>query len=1119
LHAQNSASSADSIRAAYAANQAKLLKEREEQRKKLAREKAIRDSTNAANRAAMQKMIAERKRVTDSTMKSRMAYRDSVAKVRLANQKAREKLAKYKSSRKYQDSLARSRKERSDSISFARKVKFEQQREINQQRVQEQVAVRKAEVEKQRLINKARLDSAKAVRDIAIEKVKAARAKTMDSIASIRKLRADTLAKKKKAREELIRKNFQTDEEKQMIAAQKKHKAQQLKYTNQLFLKKPWTLNRKIYQNTVTRYNYFYNATNRYNEALDNASRQSKDDYSKLISLNQIDLEAASGAVGGNMDSVIKKCQTSIQIHDPRSKWFDDLYLLTGKAYYLKNDLDNALLTFQFVASEYKPKTDKQAPKTPATKKPKQYDTVAQEPVVLASKENYKGIHVIDHHFVRNDALLWMLRCYLQMGALNDALNLAAVLEADKNFPDRLRGDLSLLSAQIHLMMEDKQQAIAALKIASINKDISKNARTRSTFLLAQLLAEQKDYQESTKSFERVLDLKPDVDMDFFARLYIAKNTVLQDANNTARGEAMFKKILNDTKYEKYYDQAYLTLGQLQAKNNTAKAIENLTKATTITGASESVKLQAYRQLAELYFAQEEYATSKVMYDKTLAIMKDNDPDYVNLDRRRNLLNDLVKELEVVRVNDSLLALSKLSGKEQISAVRKYIKSQSKLETSEQTSADPSASASTADPSKKLADWYFSKNLLLQSGKANFDQVWGERPNVDNWRRKSAISAFAETQEKQQREAEQLQQEKSQEDSRDAKEQQYLSAIPNTDEQRDACHRSIANSLYNIAVIYYAGLANDAKSTKYIDQLVTEYPNYVNIQQAYYTGYMANKRLPNLTKSRYYLDLLKEKFPESDLASMAGDTAYIAKKQSNTGGAFAYYDETYDMYQKEAYKDVLPRVEYAHSEYREHALLAKFDLLGAMCLLQIGKKREGKKELEAVMQTYAGSEEATFAQDLLALLTKSDSTLVDSTDMVRNLNASFDQKTNAGFSGYNYDPNGTHYFMFVVRKIDDRLNPLKSGFADYNSMKHGLDKIQSTLSLVDQNTGVLFFKKFKNAKEAAKYLKEVTDTKTLYSVYQNNEVELLIISEVNYEFFKNTRDLEGYIKYYKKTYK
>jgi hypothetical protein len=36
-------------------------------------------------------------------------------------------------------------------------------------------------------------------------------------------------------------------------------------------------------------------------------------------------------------------------LHDLRNDWIDNLYLLTGAAYYLRKQFDSAYLTFQFI--------------------------------------------------------------------------------------------------------------------------------------------------------------------------------------------------------------------------------------------------------------------------------------------------------------------------------------------------------------------------------------------------------------------------------------------------------------------------------------------------------------------------------------------------------------------------------------------------------------------------------------------------------------------------------------------------------------------------------------------------------------------------------------------------
>ena len=54
---------------------------------------------------------------------------------------------------------------------------------------------------------------------------------------------------------------------------------------------KKFTLPRKFIQNTVSHYNYFYNANNKINEVIERARIANKDDYTKLLPFYGYSLE------------------------------------------------------------------------------------------------------------------------------------------------------------------------------------------------------------------------------------------------------------------------------------------------------------------------------------------------------------------------------------------------------------------------------------------------------------------------------------------------------------------------------------------------------------------------------------------------------------------------------------------------------------------------------------------------------------------------------------------------------------------------------------------------------------------------------------------------------------
>src|SRR6478672_5316453 len=90
---------------------------------------------------------------------------------------------------------------------------------------------------------------------------------------------------------------------------------------------KKFTIPRRLIQNTVTHYNYYFNANNKLNDILDRAKSSFTDDYSKLLPFYNYTLDAtAKDSI--QLDSISYKSQTGIALHDLRNDWADNLYLL-----------------------------------------------------------------------------------------------------------------------------------------------------------------------------------------------------------------------------------------------------------------------------------------------------------------------------------------------------------------------------------------------------------------------------------------------------------------------------------------------------------------------------------------------------------------------------------------------------------------------------------------------------------------------------------------------------------------------------------------------------------------------------------------------------------------------
>src|SRR5688572_11940284 len=83
---------------------------------------------------------------------------------------------------------------------------------------------------------------------------------------------------------------------------------------------KKFTLPRRFIQNTVTHYNWYFNADNKLNEIVARAKTAHIDDYSQLLSFYNYDLDITASD-SSELDSVLYRSNAGILVHDLRNSW------------------------------------------------------------------------------------------------------------------------------------------------------------------------------------------------------------------------------------------------------------------------------------------------------------------------------------------------------------------------------------------------------------------------------------------------------------------------------------------------------------------------------------------------------------------------------------------------------------------------------------------------------------------------------------------------------------------------------------------------------------------------------------------------------------------------------
>ena len=313
------------------------------------------------------------------------------------------------------------------------------------------------------------------------------------------------------------------------IELSKPDKYQNRKLPSEKTGEKKFTVFKRLYNNTVSHYNYYFNANNKLQEIIEKAIEVHVDDYTELLSFYNYSLNETAK---GQIDTVISKCTAAILLHDLRSDWVDRTYLLLGNAYMHRKDFDSASMVFQFINYAFSPKDDG-------------YDIP-----IGSNANNTNGIFSISSNEkrniwkkissnppARNESFLYQIRNYIEQKKLAEAESLLEMISIDKLFPQRLKTDWYEMEAYLQYNRQNNDSA-AFYIIKSLDNSTSKIARARWEFLAAQLLEKSGKDSAATFMYDKAIQHTTDPIMEVYARLKIVnlssenKSNALQENLN-----------------------------------------------------------------------------------------------------------------------------------------------------------------------------------------------------------------------------------------------------------------------------------------------------------------------------------------------------------------------------------------------------------------------------------------------------------------------------------------------------------------------------------------------------------------------------------------------------------
>ena len=666
---------------------------------------------------------------------------------------------------------------------------------------------------------------------------------------------------------------------------------------------KKFTVPRRFIQNTVSHYNYFYNANNKINEVIERARIANKDDYTKLLAFYGYSLDNTSSQKN-DLDSVINKATAGILLHDLRSSWVDNFYLLIGEAYYLRKQFDSASMTFQFINYNLYPHKKKDDDQLIVGSNENENGT--SKAISISSKEDR---NIIDKAFTqppsRNDALIWQIRTLIDMDQTGDAAGLISTLQNDPAFPERLHPALEEMTAYWFYKQGMYDSTLVHLENSLPNvPDIQSQARRE--FLLAQLSEITNRQDEASDYYDKAMHHTTDPLMDIYANLNKAKMLKSNDPAEIDKSIATLLHMAKKDKFELYRDIIFFSAAQLALiKPDTSASVFLFKKSTFYNQENTSIKNQAFLELAEISYKQKKFKDAYNFYDSlqlTDTTLKEK--DIAQIKDRKNALAAIVSQINIIEREDSLQSIAAMSPANRndfLKKLSKRLKKESGVKDEDIAYGNAASdyfntkNASTniyGNNTNAQGEWYFYNNNAKSKGYSDFKRTWGKRQNTDNWRRGSGsnnsitsnntsgtTNAFAnpdgtdsanailgQTPDQIATTEKDIVSEPVQQDlSVDG----LLANIPLTKEKLEVSNAKVSKSLFQLGKDYQNLLEDYNAAIGTYNSSLKRFPDSLYAGELYLNLSYCYRKLGDLAKADYYKNLLLKNFNKSKFTMMA----------------------------------------------------------------------------------------------------------------------------------------------------------------------------------------------------------------------------------------------------------
>ena len=586
-----------------------------------------------------------------------------------------------------------------------------------------------------------------------------------------------------------------------------------------------------------------------------------------------------------------------------------------------------------------------------------------------------------------------------------------------------------------------------------------------------------------------------------------------------------------------------------------------LLKSTQYGSNNAGTRNKAFLQLAELNFAKKLYRPAYNFYDS----LHMDDPELKDPDailKRKEILGRIAANMEIIDRQDSLQRIAAMPEEDRRDFVRKLArqlrKAQGLKDEGVITKGSPFAATNTPSlfsGNETKGEWYFYNQNSRAKGASDFKAKWGNRPNIDNWRRGGSLSAIRPGTQVNAPNKKDLPGTIPDDDGEITSDKLY-DRLPLTAEMLKESNDSIQSAMFVLGKSYIQDIEDCDAGTRTFEDLRARFPQFNPMDEVLFNLYYCYNRNGESGKAAMIKKEMIDKYGSSNFTTIVATGKNPASKSNNE--ATKTYEEIYDLFIEGNFTEAIARKKVADSIYSHNFWTPQLLYIEAVYYVRQREDSTAIHVLNQVVSRFPGTPLAVKSANLIKVLGRRNEieeelrntvVIMPPVDTTRRAGTYTNQpvvqakpdsllnqapvipvvtapsKPAADTSltkpvqpppvagAYAFSANEPHYVILVLNKVDPVFtNEAKNAFSRHNRETYYNKPFSIELRELDAENKLMLISSFKDAEEAVTYV-DKTRPRTANEIIpwlKGGKYYFLVITERNLALLMSSKNIDTY---------